>query len=147
MMVDTHLAPVTNPRVLIVEDDADSARGLERLLMLVGHAVRVERDGLAALECAKQFAPHAVLIDLTLPTIDGCVVAERLRAHEVTRGSLLVAMTGWTDDAHVNRARAAGFDRHLVKPLTMDALLDALSAAHVASVPHSDLGTPIEAVE
>ena len=59
------------PRILVVEDDIDSAISLARLLTLFGYEIRVERDGLAAVQCAQDFAPWAALIDLSLPTLDG----------------------------------------------------------------------------
>jgi len=120
-------------RVLVVEDHWDAARGIERLLSLFGYEVRVERDGLDAVQSAIAFRPHTVLIDLSLPTIDGYEVAERLREHEATRDCRLLAMTGWVDDAHYVRACAAGFDRHLAKPVTMEVLLDALTTVHAAA--------------
>jgi len=121
---------LANPRVLIVEDDADSAWGLERLLVLFGHDVKVECDGLRAVESAAAFAPHAVLIDLSLPNLDGCAVAARMRKQPSTRECLLVAITGWDDEAHHRATREAGFDLHLVKPLTSELLIEALSALH-----------------
>jgi CheY-like chemotaxis protein len=116
--------------VLLVEDHLESARGMARLLRLFGYRVRVETDGIAALRAAPRFAPFAALIDLTLPTIDGFAVAERLRAMPEMRDVLLIAMTGWATEEHARRARAAGFDKHLVKPLSVDVLVAAL-AAHV----------------
>jgi DNA-binding response OmpR family regulator len=90
----------------------------------------VERDGLAAVECARDFAPWAALIDLSLPTLDGCAVARRLRGYTETRDSVLIAMTGWGDDDHYVSSFQAGFDRYLIKPLTIETLMDALSATH-----------------
>lgn len=119
------------PRILVVEDDADSAIGLERLLTLFGYEIKVERDGLAAVQCARSFAPWAALIDLSLPTLDGCAVARQLRACPETRDSVLIAMTGWGDDDHYVSSFQAGFDRHLIKPLSIETLMDALSATHV----------------
>jgi DNA-binding response OmpR family regulator len=119
------------PRILVVEDDEDSAAGLQRLLTLFGYDIKVERDGLAAVQSAKQFAPWAALIDLSLPTLDGCAVARRLRACAETRDSVLIAMTGWGDDDHYVSSFQAGFDRHLIKPLSIETLMDALSATHV----------------
>src|SRR5690349_5595921 len=104
-------------RILLVEDHAESAKSLQRLLHLFGYVVRAESDGLAAVRCAEAFAPTAALIDLTLPSLDGFGVAERLRELPATRDCLLIAMTGWSTDEHARRARAAGFDMHLVKPL------------------------------
>lgn len=115
------------PRVLLVEDHVDSARSISRLLRLFGYDVRVETDGLAAVRAAERFAPGAALIDLSIPSLDGFQVAKRLRAASGTRDSLLIAMTGWTTDDHASRARDAGFDAHLVKPISVEALLGALS--------------------
>jgi two-component system CheB/CheR fusion protein len=119
------------PRILVVEDDSDSAISLARLLTLFGYEIRVERDGLAAVDCARTFAPWAALIDLSLPTLDGCAVARRLREYTETRDSVLIAMTGWGDDDHYVSSFQAGFDRYLIKPLTIETLMDALSATHV----------------
>lgn len=117
-------------RVLLVEDHVESATSISRLLKLFGYRVRVETDGLAAVSAASRFAPFAALIDLTLPSLDGFGVAERLRSSPVTRDALLIAMTGWATEEHQLRAYAAGFDKHLVKPISVDALVDAL-ATHV----------------
>jgi two-component system CheB/CheR fusion protein len=114
-------------RVLLVEDHLESATSLERLLHLFGYEVHVETNGLAAVEAAPRFAPFAALIDLTLPLLDGFAVAERLRVLPETRDALLIAMTGWATEEHARRARAAGFDKHLVKPLSVDVLVDALA--------------------
>jgi two-component system CheB/CheR fusion protein len=124
------LATGAGQRVLLVEDHLESATSLERLLHLFGYEVRVETNGLAAVEAAPRFAPSAALIDLTLPLLDGFAVAERLRVLPETRDALLIAMTGWATEEHAQRARAAGFDKHLVKPLSVDVLVDAL-AVHV----------------
>jgi CheY-like chemotaxis protein len=125
-----HLTASPSQRVLVVEDHIDSARSIDRLLRLFGYEVRVETDGLSAVACAESFAPAAALIDLTLPRLDGFEVAARLRECPATRDSLLVAMTGWAGEQHYQRARAAGFDKHLVKPISVDSLIDALSSAH-----------------
>src|SRR3954468_21357096 len=107
-------------RVLLVEDHVESATSIGRLLRLFGYDVRVVTDGLEAVRAAARYAPTAALIDLTLPTLDGFAVAERLRQTAGTRDALLIAMTGWDTEEHAERARAAGFDRHLVKPLSVD---------------------------
>lgn len=118
-------------RVLLVEDHLESATSISRLLHLFGYEVHVETDGLAAVRCADGFAPTAALIDLSLPTLDGFAVAKRLRNSEATRDMLLIAMTGWDTEEHAARARDAGFDIHLVKPVSVDALISALSGTHV----------------
>jgi CheY-like chemotaxis protein len=127
MMCPPPLATGAGLRVLLVEDHLESAMSIERLLSLFGYEVRVETDGLAAVEAAPRFAPFAALIDLSLPRLDGFAVAERLRSIPETRDVLLIAMTGWATDEHAQRSRAAGFDKHLVKPLSVDALVGALA--------------------
>jgi DNA-binding response OmpR family regulator len=120
--------PVEPRRVLLVEDHVDSARSISRLLRLFGYDVRVETDGLDAVRAAERFKPTAALIDLSIPSLDGFEVAQRLRASRATHDSLLIAMTGWSTDEHETRAREAGFDSHLVKPISVEALIGALSA-------------------
>lgn len=127
----SHATVSASQRVLLVEDHLDSARSIDRLLRLFGYEVCVANDGLTAVECAAAFAPTAALIDITLPRLDGFEVAERLRKSPATRDTLLVAMTGWVGDEHYHRARAAGFDKHLIKPISVESLIDALSSAHV----------------
>ena len=81
-------------RVLIAEDHVDSARGIGRLLRLYGYEVTIVTDGRDAVRAATWFAPHAALIDLTLPGLDGFDVARQLRALTVTSTCRLIAMTG-----------------------------------------------------
>ena len=119
-------------RVLLVEDHVDSALSIARLLRALKYDVRIAFDGLEAVSCAAEFRPEAAFIDLTLPHLDGFAVAERLRTMSETRGTLLIAMTGWGTEEHAQRARAVGFDLHLVKPLSVDALTGALSGARVS---------------
>ena len=119
----------TPMRVLLVDDYADSAISMGRLLRAMGYDVRVAFDGLDAVRCATEFLPDAAFVDLSLPLLDGFGVAERLRSRRETRGMRLIAMTGWSTDEAISRARAAGFDLHLVKPLSVDSLTGALASA------------------
>lgn len=116
-------------RVLLVEDYPDSAISMGRLLRALGYDVRVAFDGLEAVRCATEFHPDAALIDLSLPLLDGFGVAAQLRGSSATRDIRLIAMTGWDTEETIARTRAAGFDLHLVKPLSVDALTGALTAA------------------
>ena len=116
-------------RVLLVEDHVDSAMSVGRLLRALGYDARIAFDGLEAVNCAAEFRPDAALIDLTLPLLDGFAVAERLRAMSETREALLIAMTGWALDDCLDRTRTAGFDMHLVKPLSVGALTGALTTS------------------
>jgi PAS domain S-box-containing protein len=123
--------PLTSPpidatarglRVLLVDDNADSADGLGILLELQGHEVRVAYDGPTALENARQFRPHVALLDIGMPSMDGYELARRLRATPETKDVLLVAMTGWGQDEDHRKSREAGFAHHLVKPFEPAAL-------------------------
>jgi signal transduction histidine kinase len=105
-------------RILVVDDNADAASSLAMLLELEGHATRVANTGSAVLATVREFAPHAVFLDIGLPDISGYEVARRLRdslsEHALPR---LIALTGWGSDEDRRQALAAGFDAHLVKPV------------------------------
>jgi CheY-like chemotaxis protein len=106
-----------------VDDNDDSARGLARLLRLLGHEVWTAHDGPEALVVARAYRPDAVLLDIGLPGMDGYEVVRRLREDEACRGSLIVAVSGYGQEDDRRRGREAGFDHHLVKPIDPDALL------------------------
>jgi CheY-like chemotaxis protein len=124
-------------RILIIEDHPESAHSLERLLRMFGHQVRVEYSGLAGIATADWFRPSAALIDLTLPDVDGFEVGARLRALPAARGCFLISMTGWATEEHAHRAARAGFQRHLIKPLSLESLTEALAAAQLPQSPNS----------
>jgi PAS domain S-box-containing protein len=108
-------------RVLVVDDNVDAARGLAQLLALSGHRVTLAHDGPGALAAAAALPPQLVLLDLGLPGMDGYTVAARLRAAGHDRAAL-VAVTGYGQDDDLRRSNAAGFERHLVKPIDGAAL-------------------------
>ena len=117
-------------RILVVDDNVDSARSLARLLTrLYGQEVRVSHDGPEALEVAGGFLPEVVLLDIGLPGMDGNEVARRMRARPEFEGVLIVALTGWGQESDVERSKAAGFDHYLVKPASPGAILELLAAA------------------
>ena len=112
-------AALPRRRILVVDDNVDAAKSLARLLTrLYGQEVRVAHDGPAALAAAGEFRPEVVLLDIGLPGMDGYEVARRLRERPEFEETLLVALTGWGQEADRERSRAAGFDHHLVKPAT-----------------------------
>ena len=116
-------------KILVVEDNVDSAEMMSYLLKLGGHEVRTVHDGPAALEVALTFEPQAVLCDIGLPGMNGYEVAARLREQPELRKTPLIALTGYGQEEARRRAKEAGFDYHLVKPVepaALDALLDSL---------------------
>jgi CheY-like chemotaxis protein/nitrogen-specific signal transduction histidine kinase len=109
-------------RVLVVDDNRDSADSMTLLLSLKGHTVRTAYDGTQAIEEARAFHPDVVLLDIGLPGLDGYEVARRLRGVADIGNPRLVAATGWGHTEDKRRASEAGFDFHLTKPVNMDEL-------------------------
>lgn len=109
-------------RVLVVDDNRDSADSLARLLQLMGHETSIAYDGPAAVETAETFHPDVILLDVGLPGFDGNEAARRIRAQEWGKGILLIAATGWGQPEDRRRSREAGFDHHMVKPIALDEL-------------------------
>ncbi|NNG22262.1 hybrid sensor histidine kinase/response regulator [Telluria aromaticivorans] len=127
-------AAVAGPlRVLVVDDNADAAQMLATLLEAHGHAVSVEYDGTSGFARALRERPEVMLLDIGLPDMDGHELARRLRASSDTAGATLVALTGYGQSEDRERARQAGFDRHMVKPADLSELLRIL--AEVRSQP------------
>jgi CheY-like chemotaxis protein len=104
-------------RVLLVDDNIDAVAMLDVLLRLDGHDVRIAHSGVDALECLQDFAADAVLLDIGLPGLDGYEVARRVRQNARFDNTRLIAMTGYGQEQDQERARAAGFAAHLVKPV------------------------------
>ena len=113
-------------RVLVVDDNVDAAESIAMLLSLEGYDVRSVHAAHEALEAAQTFLPHLVLLDIGLPDMDGYEVARRLRSQQRLESMRVVAITGYGQQADRDRARAAGFDEHLVKPVDPDALHEVL---------------------
>ena len=131
---DATLPGVTAPtrprgsrKVLVVDDNEDSARSIALLLTLWGHEARVAFEGHSALDAARDFAPEVFLLDIGLPGLDGFELARQLRARGVR--ALLVALTGYGRDEDRERSQDAGFDQHLVKPIDPDELREILATA------------------
>lgn len=104
-------------RIVVVEDNKNQAASLQRLLQAMGHEVQVAYDGPSAMKLMSTFIPDIALIDLGLPTMDGYEVAQRLREQPEFRNVILIAQTGWGREEDRKRAREAGFEHHLVKPI------------------------------
>ena len=135
-MTDKTNSAASGRRVLIVEDNVDSADTMQILLQLSGYEARAAYDGTSALSIAREFEPHAVLLDIGLPRKDGYEVARELRALPQTRTALLVALTGYGHEEDKERAVEAGFDAYQVKPVepaAIEKLLDAFFRSHPAN--------------
>jgi PAS domain S-box-containing protein len=117
-------------RVLVVDDNRDNADSLAQLLRVLGHDVQAVHGGREAVAAAERYRPELVLMDLGMPELDGYDACRLIREQPWSRGMLLVAQTGWGQDQDRLRAREAGFDSHLVKPVDAGAL-----SALLASIP------------
>lgn len=109
-------------RVLVIEDNVDTADSLCDLLTLDGHDARVAYDGPSGIARAREFHPDVVFCDIGLPEVDGYEVARAMRADDALRGTYLVALSGYARPEDRERSTQAGFDWHLAKPPSTDAL-------------------------
>jgi PAS domain S-box-containing protein len=114
---DAAKQPAHSLRVLVVDDNVDTADGLAILLRLSGYQVRVVYSGPTALEAADEYQPNVALLDIGLPGMDGYEVARRIRQQPRLEDVVLVAVTGYGKEADRQRSQEAGFDHHLVKPV------------------------------
>jgi two-component system CheB/CheR fusion protein len=123
-------APSIRPglRVMVVDDNVDTARALSLLLKKLGCTTHEVHDGPPVVEAAKSFQPDAILLDIGLPGLDGYEIARRIRQTPKLSSIRLVAVSGYGQQQDREKSREAGFDCHLVKPVQFDALLEALPA-------------------
>jgi CheY-like chemotaxis protein len=135
------LAADAGLKILVVDDNRDAADTCAMLLEASGHHVQTAYTGRQALELARTFRPHALLLDIGLPDIDGYKLAGQVRATPWGRSAILVAVTGWGQEQDRLRAVAAGFDQHLVKPISAETLESLLqSFAHGTAAPQPPPG-------
>jgi CheY-like chemotaxis protein len=121
-------------RVVIVEDNADAREMLQMLLAVEGHEVDIAEDGRDGLALIERLQPDIALIDIGLPLLNGYDVARSLRARCQGPPVLLVALTGYGQPEDRQRALAAGFDEHLIKPVSLDRLTQIMSRAPAATI-------------
>ncbi|MBX9581602.1 MAG: PAS domain S-box protein [Gemmataceae bacterium] len=114
-------------RVLVVDDNRDSAESMAEMLRLLGNEVAVAHDGLAAVEAAGRTRPDLILMDVGMPKLNGLDATRRIRQHDWGAGMTILALTGWGQDDDRERSRAAGCDGHLVKPVGLADLDAAVS--------------------
>lgn len=116
-------------RVLIVDDNRDSASTLAILLRHAGYETAIAYDGLSGVKVAQSFQPEVALLDIGLPGIDGYTLAQRLRSNQKLKHTLLVAVSGYGQPDDRRRSQEAGFDHHLVKPINSEHLLQLIHEA------------------
>ncbi|HLW65486.1 MAG TPA: PAS domain S-box protein [Gemmataceae bacterium] len=109
-------------RILLVDDNRDTANTMAKLLRFLGHEIQAAYDGEEAVAAAKSFQPDVVLMDIGLPKLNGYEAARRIRAEPWGQEMTLIALTGWGQDEDRRRSQEAGFDHHLVKPIRMAAI-------------------------
>jgi PAS domain S-box-containing protein len=126
-------------RILVVDDNEDSAETMARLLELSGNQVRCAGDGLAALEAIDRFDPEIVLLDIGLPKMNGYEVCRAIRRNRSIRQPIVVALTGWGQENDREESKAAGFDHHLVKPVAFEALLELMTKLSRENVTESNV--------
>lgn len=126
-----HVQKSAARRILVVDDNRDSAESLADLLRLHGDEVETAYDGLAAVEAAERFRPAVVLLDLGMPKLDGFAACRRIREQPWGQDMVVIAQTGWGGEEDRQRSEKAGFDAHLVKPVDHTALLKLLSSLQV----------------
>jgi PAS domain S-box-containing protein len=128
-------APALARRILVVDDNRDAVDALAMMLRLNGSDVEVAYDGQSGLATAQSFRPDAIVLDIGLPGMDGYEVARRLRARPETADKLIIAVTGYGQKEDRQRALAAGFDHHLVKPIESETLIQLLAAPRGSQQP------------
>ena len=125
--VNTAAAPTvkTPPnrfRILVVDDNHDSALSLAMMLSIMGHETRTAHDGESAVSTAESFLPDVVLLDIGLPKLNGYEVAQRIRENAWGASMFLIAVTGWGQEEDRQRSSEVGLNVHMVKPVEPAAL-------------------------
>jgi PAS domain S-box-containing protein len=110
-------------RILVVDDNKDSAKSLSMLLKLQGNQTQTAHDGEEAVQRAVEFAPDVVLLDIGLPKLDGYDACRAIRKQRLGNQPIIIALTGWGQEDDRRKSREAGFDSHLIKPVDYEALL------------------------
>jgi PAS domain S-box-containing protein len=128
-------APPRARRILVVDDNEDSATSLAMLLEIAGNKTFIAHDGTAAFAAVERHRPEVVLLDIGLPGLNGYEVCRRIREQPWGRDMVLIALTGWGQDEDRRQSREAGFDGHLVKPVNYTALMELLANPGVRAIP------------
>ncbi len=119
-------------RVLVADDNKDSAESLAMLLTIDGNEVRTASDGLAAVDAVSGFAPDFVVLDIGMPRMNGYDAAREIRRRASNKNIVLIALTGWGQDNIKRQCDEAGFDGHLVKPADYSVLKQLMASLPTA---------------
>ena len=123
-------APTLKCRVLVVDDNQDSADSLGMLLRMMGHEVETASDGQEGIAMAAKLRPDVAILDIGMPKMNGYELAQKIREQPWAKAIVLIALTGWGQDEHRRRSAQSGFHHHLTKPVDFDALQQILAATN-----------------
>lgn len=115
-------------KMLVIDDNVAQGETLAMMLEALGHTPYVALSGYAGIDAARSVHPKLILLDLGLPDIDGCDVCRGLRELPGLKGAVIVIMSGQDDPVDIERARFAGCDHYIVKPVPFDALTRLLAS-------------------
>ena len=124
--------PTSGVRILVVDDNRDAADSLARLLKVMGNSVHTAHDGQEAVAAAREFRPHVVLCDIGLPKLNGYEACRLMKQQTWDEKMILIAVTGWGQDDDKRKAREAGFDHHMLKPVDPQVLINMLAGLNRA---------------
>jgi CheY-like chemotaxis protein len=127
-------------KILVVDDNRDSVESLAMLLKMLGHETYLAYDGLEAVQTAERIRPELILLDIGLPKLNGYEVCRKIREQEWSQATVIVALSGWGQEADRRKSEEAGFNHHMVKPLDYNLLMDVL-----AELPSPRTGAPATA--
>lgn len=133
--VKTAVTPKRSFRILVVDDNHDSALSLAMMLSIMGHETRTAHDGESAVQTAESFLPEVMLLDIGLPKLNGYEVAQRIRQQPWGTSMYLIAVTGWGQDEDRQRSSEVGLNVHMVKPVEPAALEKLLSDLQSSTAP------------
>jgi len=144
MLADNQMADARSPdpamkpparsfRILVVDDNQDSALSMAMMLSIMGHDTRTAHDGESAVTTAESFLPDVVLLDIGLPKLNGYEVAQRIRQQPWGESMYLIAVTGWGQDEDRQRSAEVGLNVHMVKPVEPATLEKLLAELHSPS--------------
>ena len=125
----TNISANVSRRILVIEDNLDSAEVLQTFLEIHGHEITVKNNAADGLESARQIAPDVIICDISLSgNLDGYDVAQKIRDHEHLKSTFLIALSGYGRPEDKEKSKSAGFNEHFTKPTDFDALISLINS-------------------